>query len=102
MAMAASFPTFQSKLLILSINTAQEVNVKIIFLPVFFAWCPNDVLSILGCWGSNWGSIRACRGEGFEGLGQSHPFLKSRHSFFLFFGEFLTLLFLSSILFSDY
>lgn len=49
MAMAASFPTLQSKLVSLNINTAQEVNVKIIFLPVFSAWCPKDVLSILGC-----------------------------------------------------
>lgn len=44
MVMAASFPTLHSKLLSLSINTAQEVNVKILLLPVFPAWYPSDVL----------------------------------------------------------
>lgn len=65
MVMAASFWTLQSKLLSVIVSTPQEVNVKIIFLPVFPAWYPSDnVLSVLGYWGTNWGSTRTWQREG--------------------------------------
>lgn len=55
----APLPVFLSNI----VHTAQEVNAEIIFSPVFPAWYPSDnVLSVLGGRGPNWGSARACRG----------------------------------------
>lgn len=72
--MAASFGAF-TKFLGIVISTSQEVNVKIIFLPVFSTWYPSDRgLAVLGCWGTGWDSVSTHQKGGYKGHSQSWRF----------------------------